>query len=200
MNTCTNPKKCMFKQPGLKCSFVEEYAKSMIEGDLDYKRKIMKKCCQEVKNIALEGIDRTNKNIEYANSFLSKCNIGEKYYCTIERPEVILLSIPDSIYGDCEYFSPDGTVKKAPAFCFNIISDSDLYINIQIKDELLADHIEVRARRIGARTQRFTNKDGKLILRISHENKKIIKKIISEQKRNIKRIHSSFSSSGSSSH
>ena len=200
MITCTNQKKCRFKSTGLKCLFVEQYAKSMIEGDLDYKRKIIKKCCQEVRNIVLEGIDRTNKNIEYANNFLSKCHIGEKVYCTFEIPEVVLLSIPDSTHGDCEYLAPDGTVKKGPVFCFSIISESNLHVDHKIKDELLADHIEVSARRIGARTQRITNNDGKQILQIFYKNKKTIKKKISEQKRNIKRIHSSFPSSSSSSH
>jgi hypothetical protein len=180
MYKCPYDRKCQFKTPALGCLFAEEFALVSIHKDNARIKKLLKQCCPQIRNEIIEHEEKVKDNTTFALDFLNNGRIGEKAYCTADIVPVVLLSLPDYEYGDCEYMASDGVVRKAPLFCFNVISKSDKYFDFYTDDADLSDSIELKVHRIGARTEK-TSSGNKIKIRIFHDNTKLVREVISMQ-------------------
>jgi hypothetical protein len=186
MYKCPYERKCQFKTAALGCLFAEEFALANIHKDNTRVKKLLKQCCPQVRTEISKHEERVKENTKFALDFLKNGRIGEKAYCTADISPVILISLPDYEFGDCEYMASDGVVRKAPLFCFNVISKSEKYLDFQTNDVDFLDSIELIVHRIGARTERTTS-DNKIKIRIFHNNTKLVRKLISKQKKEQKK-------------
>ncbi len=135
------------------CNFIFKFGTFLIDKHDDKVKHFLQKICPEQRNSVLEHDFRAEILQNFAKNFLSEAKIGDKVYCTAEPHSVLLIEKPDTIYGDCKYQTIDNKLKKAPAFCFNVISDGNYYSECEFKNKNNADHFKYLARRNGYRAE-----------------------------------------------
>ena len=133
------------------CNFVLKFGTLLLDNYDNKAKQFLQKICPEKRNSVLSHDYRAEILQRLAEVFLNEANIGDIVFCTAEINDVMLVEKPSTIYGDCKYKTVNEKLKKAPAFCFSIISNGNKYAEYEINTKTTADHYKYLARRNGYR-------------------------------------------------